>query len=79
MGSSEKSLQFQLDEGKITNDIRMHLEKELVNLEQYKPNSWDAGFIRSMITYKETLTLLQKFHLRRICQILEDDSISIEI
>lgn len=80
METSEKSLRCPLNEGGITNDIRIHLEKELISLEQFKPNSWDIRFIRDMITYKGKLSLEQKRQLERICPILmEDGSESIRI
>lgn len=80
METSEKSLQYQLNEGGITKEIRIHLENKLISLEQFKPNSWDIRFIRDMITYKGKLSLEQKRQLERICPILmEDGSDSIRI
>lgn len=71
---AKKRLKRQIEEGRITSEIRSLLKKELISAKEIKPNSWDFQFIKSMIDYSEILSLSQKQELERILQ----DQITVE-
>lgn len=65
---TKKRLKRQIEEGRITSEIRSLLKKELISAEEIKPNSWDFQFIKSMIDYSKVLSSSQKQELERILQ-----------
>jgi cell wall assembly regulator SMI1 len=70
-----KTLREKIHDGKITNEIKILLLKELDQLTQYHPDSWDKKFTENMLTYKNKLTDKQINQLERILQdpILEEE------
>ncbi|WP_336914988.1 hypothetical protein [Vibrio cholerae] len=68
-------IKAQIESGRITEEISLLLEQELVEIELLKPNSWDVKFIKNMIRHGQKLTEPQKRELERILQdhILAED------
>ncbi|EOJ3675529.1 hypothetical protein ACM096_004332 [Vibrio parahaemolyticus] len=64
----KERIKIQIERGRITEEISILLEQELVEVESVKPNSWDVKFIKSMIRNSRRLTEPQKRQLTRILQ-----------